>query len=322
MLHAPTRNVITVTLLALILSGCATLSGKSGKDSGKSSEYSELYDGDMQVAHEAGGKKKTAEQAIADGDRALALGDLDRAMFEYVRAQELSGGDATTLNKIGAIHARLGNPQLAARAYALSLKFEPENPMALEGIGLLLLAERNYDKARTYLESALKAEPGRWRTHNALGMLDDLAGAHEAAAGHYRQALEQPEAGLTRADTAQLWNNLGYSLYMAGDWKGALLHFQKSLNAIPEFERAWQNIGLVYTRKGQYDNALDAYLHVMDKPQAYNNIGYVCMINQRYDQAEKFFRQAIKLSPTYYVKAQENLDRLKRLRVAGDTRTD
>jgi Flp pilus assembly protein TadD len=322
MLNARTRNTVTATLLVLALSGCATLSGKDRADSGKPSEYSELYNGDMQVAHEAGGKGKTAEQAIADGDRALALGDLDRAMYEYVRAQELNGGDASTLNKIGTIHARLGNKQLAARAYVLSLKFEPENPVAQEGIGLLLLGERNYDQARTYLEAALKAEPGRWHSLNGLGMLDDLAGAHAAAAGHYRQALDQPKAGLTRQDTAQLQNNLGYSLYMSGDWEGALLHFHKALNASPEFERAWQNIGLLYTRKGQYDNALDAYLHVMDKPQAYNNIGYVCMINQRYDQAEKFFRQAIKLSPTYYIKAHENLDRLKRLRVAGGSGID
>jgi Flp pilus assembly protein TadD len=315
MLHIRNPLLITICLLALTLPGCATL---SGKDTEKKSEYGELYNGDMQVAHEAGGKEVTAEQAIAEGDRALALGDLDRAMFEYVHAQELNGGDATTLNKIGTIHVRLGNPLLAARAYAISLKFEPGNTVAMEGIGLLLLAERHYDSARTHLEAALQTEPGRWRSHNALGMIDDLNGDHAAAAEHYRQALEQPEAGLGRHDTAQLLNNLGYSLYLSGDWDGALLQFHKALNASPEFERAWQNIGLVYTRKGLYDNALEAYLHVMDKPQAYNNIGYVCMINQKYDRAGYFFQQAIKLSPSYYVKAHENLDRLNRLRASAE----
>jgi hypothetical protein len=33
-----------------------------------------------------------------------------------------------------------------------------------------------------------------------------------------------------------------------------------------------------------------------------------------YDAAAHFFQKAIKLSPTYYVKAHENLDRVNRLR--------
>jgi hypothetical protein len=46
------------------------------------------------------------------------------------------------------------------------------------------------------------------------------------------------------------------------------------------------------------------------------------MINRNYDQAYHFFQQAIKLSPTYYVRAHENLERLNRLRVAAGSGTD
>jgi len=101
---------------------------------------------------------------------------------------------------------------------------------------------------------------------------------------------------------------------LAGDWQQALQYFHQALNYDPDFERTWQNLGLVYTRKGEYDRALDAFRRVMDKPEAYNNIGFVCMINQDYDAAAHFFQKAIKLSPTYYVKAHENLDRVNRLR--------
>jgi uncharacterized protein HemY len=55
----------------------------------------------------------------------------------------------------------------------------------------------------------------------------------------------------------------------------------------------------------------------MEKPDAYNNLGYLCMINQQYDNAEYFLQKAIKLSsPSYHVKAHENLDRLEILRGA------
>lgn len=322
MLHTRTRLFVTSLLLALILPGCAMLSGRGGDTaSGKSSAFGKLYTGDTRLARAAGDEHKTAAQAIADGDRALALGDFDQALYEYVQALETNGGDAATLNKIAAIQNHLGHAPLAARAYALSLHFKPGNPEALEGIGLLLLRERQYDSARTELEAALKADPKRWRSLNGLGMLDDLAGDHAAAAGRFRKALAIPGADTAGHESAQLWNNLGYSLYMSGDLQGALQNFYTAIDKDPAFKRAWENIGLVYTRMGDYDRALDAYQRVMDKPEAYNNVGYVCMINDRYDLAEHYFRQAIDLSPTYYVKAHDNLERLNTLRSSAANQT-
>jgi len=304
------RHLIAVLGLTLALAGCASNPGRNTE----APRYSDLYNGEMKLTHEAGEHEITLEDAIAKGDQALAEGDTDKAMFEYVHALEISGGDADTLNKIGAIHAGLGNIGLAARAYMLSLKLDAENPAALEGVGLILLRERRYDDARRHLTAALEKEPQRWQSHNGLGMLADLEGDYAQAAAHYSQALELPPGIVQQPETALLLNNLGYSLYLSGDWEGALTHFHKALDYNPDFERAWQNLGLVYTRQGEYDRAMEAFRHVMAKPEAYNNMGFVCMINQQYEQADYFFRQAITLSPSYYVKAHENLDRLNRLR--------
>ncbi|MGD2113163.1 MAG: tetratricopeptide repeat protein [Gammaproteobacteria bacterium] len=304
------RHLTALLGLILALAGCATNPGRNTEDAG----YSELYNGEMKVAHAAGQQETTRDEAVARGDQALADGDMDRAMYEYVHALEISDGDAETLNKIGAIHTRLGNLRLAARAYTLSLKLEPENAAALEGVGLLLLRERRYEDARRHLAAALEKDPHRWQSHNGLGMLADLEGEHAQAAEHYSRALEIPPGSEQLPDTALLLNNLGYSLYLNGDWQGAQQHFRRALDYRPDFTRAWQNLGLVHTRKGEYDLAMEAFRHVMDKPEAYNNIGFVCMINRQYEQAEYFFRQAIQLSPTYYVKAHENLERLNRLR--------
>ena len=304
------RHLIAVLGVAVALVGCAT---NPGRDT-DADNYSELYNGEMKVAHEAGHHETTSEEAITNGDRALAEGNADRAMYEYVQALEISGGDSAVLNKIGGIHTRQGNLVLAARAYSLSLKLEPENPAALEGVGLLFLRERRYEDAKRHLTVALEKDPVRWQSQNGLGMMADLDGDHVLAASYYRQALATPPEAVQQPDKAVLLNNLGYSLYLSGDWQEALQYFHQALNYNPDFERAWQNLGLVYTRNGQYDRALDAFRRVMDKPEAYNNIGFVCMINQNYADAAHFFQKAIKLSPTYYVKAHENLDRLNRLR--------
>ena len=299
-----------LVLLMLALAGCAS---NPARDAGAAG-YSELYNGEMKVAHEAAEHEATLEETIARGDHDLAAGDTDHALYEYVHALEISGGDAETLNKIGAIHTHLGDMGLAARAYMLSLKLDAENPAALEGVGLIFLRERRYDDARRHLTAALEKDPQRWQSHNGLGMIADLEGDHTKAADHYMQALEMQPGSRQLPDTALLLNNLGYSLYLAGDWPGALQRFHKALDYNPDFERAWQNLGLVYTRRGEYDRALEAFRHVMDKPEAYNNVGYVCMINDRYDLAEHYFRQAIDLSPTYYIKAHDNLEQLNTLR--------
>jgi len=308
------RHTHWIAILALAMTGCASLPGmnKGNPESADNAEYNELYNGEMQVAHEAGQKEITVEEVIASGDRALATGDADRAMYEYVHALQLSGGDAGTLNKIGSIHTSLGNYQLAARAYVLSLRLDAGNPTALEGVGLLLLRDRRHDDAKKHLLAALESEPNRWKSHNGLGMLADLEGDHAAAATHFQQALDSSPNAIQ--DKARLLNNLGYSVYMSGDLDGALKYFYNAIDYNPNFERAWQNIGLVYTRQAKYNRALGASLHVMDKPEAYNNIGFLCMIDEQYDCAEYHFKKAIKLSPTYYVKAHENLDRLQILR--------
>lgn len=302
---------IAPLILALAMTGCASMSSQGTGEQKSNQGYEGLYNGEMQVAHDAKRTETTAEEAIASGDHALAIGDIDRAMYNYVHALEMSGGDSATLNKIGAIHVSLGNLPLAARAYALSLRIDAKNPTALEGIGLMLLRDRRYEEAKQHLAAALVVEPQRWQSHNGLGMLADLDGEHDTAATHYRQALDNSTGILGTTQKARLQNNLGYSLYMSGDHNAALQYFYRALDSYPDFERPWHNIGLVYTRQGNFDRALDAYLNVMKKPAAYNNIGFLCMINEDYGCAEYYFKVAIKISPSYYVKAHENLDRLK-----------
>jgi uncharacterized protein HemY len=49
-----------------------------------------------------------------------------------------------------------------------------------------------------------------------------------------------------------------------------------------------------------------------DEAAAYNTVGYICLLNQRYPQAEDFFTRAISTSPVYYRLATENLEETRR----------
>jgi Flp pilus assembly protein TadD len=296
--------------MIIALPACSTSPSKQADTEAKkeAGPYKELYKGDQKVVHETEKSFSSFEEAVQRGDQALAEGAADKALFAYVQALQISGGDAETLNKIGEIHIQTNNFTLATRAFDESLKLSPDNSGALEGLGLIYLRQRDYEQAKVNLTKAVQQEPDRWRAHNALGMVADLQGDFVTAVYHYNEALKQ------EPNSPELLNNLGYSLYLAGDWDGALRNYRKALNFDPNYQRVWQNMGLVYTRQGNFDAAVDAFRRIMDKPKAYNNVGYLCMINGDYANAEKFFRLAIKQSPTFYEKAQENLDRVHRLR--------
>jgi tol-pal system protein YbgF len=301
-------NLGLLFAVLLVLNGCTTNPAKKAEDD---SPYDGLYSGSAEVkrTHEAKRTAQTAEEAIALGDKALRKGELDQAVFQYIKAMELNGGgDATTLNKIGDIQNKMGNYAHAGQAYQLSLNLEPDNQHALEGLGLIQLRDRNYTAAKGNLTRALTINQNLWRTHNALGAIADLQGDHVTAQNHYRQSL------LLQPNSLNVINNYGYSLYLSGDWNEALAEFRKALNISPDFERAWYNIGLLYARQGRFQDALGAFDNVMGRPQAYNDIGYICMINGDYRQAELYLRKAIKLSSTYYKKAHENLEKMMRLK--------
>ena len=106
---------------------------------------------------------------------------------------------------------------------------------------------------------------------------------------------------------------MGYSHYMSGDWDGAEKHYRKAVQNDKYFERAWRNLGLLYTRKSDYEKAVSAFTQVEDLPEAYNDIGFICMLNGKYEISEAFFKRAIKLAPRYYEAANTNLQKNRQL---------
>lgn len=293
---------LRVALSAVLLgvAGCATT--PAHEDSG--GRYNQLFDEQLKVLFATQFPVNTAQEAMKKGDEAMRNGYTDLALFNYIRALELDANSYEALYKIGSIHEKRGNRRLAELAYRWTLKLSENHAGAWEGVGLMLLEKRQYDPAEKALRKAVQADPRRWRAHNALGVIADLKKKYQKADAYYRAALH------VVPNSPRVLNNLGYSKYLAGDWNDAERLFEMALNYDPQYERAWMNLGLLHTRFGRYDKALRAFRRVMDEPSAYNNVGYVCMLDGNDKMAETFFRKAIQLSASYYPAANENLKRI------------
>jgi Flp pilus assembly protein TadD len=285
----------TLTALAIgcgVLTGCASAPARSGG----------------QTTGEA--VTTNADELGAKAAEARAKGDLDLALKLYVQRAELDPTDADALFEIGAIYEFRGDAPLAARAYARAVQIEPQHSRALEGLGLRYFAERQLDDARPLLQRAVDADNTLWRSHNALGLIADALGRHSEAGGHYAAALA------LRPGSAAILNNRGYSQYLAGALDAAERDFRAALAAEPGYDKAWQNLGLIFARRRDYAAALAALERVVAEHVAANDVGYIAMLSGDFGTAERLFAEAIRLSPRFYQTANDNAAELRRRRTA------
>jgi len=457
--------LVLVSITALI-SSCATVAENPQQDVANNP----LYDGASPVTFESVFTADAAVNYVVLGDRELAKGELDKALFAYLQALDGAEDQAVVYLKIGNIHRSRGNSELAKKAFKLALKSKPDDTAALQALGLIHLKARHYSRAEKYFNLAIKADEKRFvglkeneavattsdeevvriktdivtlkqelretlkhrselygqidslkkgadqpsnydlkiadlskqlktlsgdfadshpdvlliksqltqleakrdqqrlqadssndqeqvseiREHltqtndkatqigsqlrarqqallnaeaviiqqkavkpfdssspvwayNGLGILADLDSRYEEAIEYYQRASQ------IKPRSAQIYNNLGYSNYLANNWVLAEKYFRNALNYDRNYERTWRNLGLLYTRMGRYDDALLTLSRVMDKASAYNSVGYLCMLQGKHLEADKFFDQAIELMPSYYKLAYENKDKNKML---------
>lgn len=453
-------------LVAVFISGCATMTEAPKQNAARSP----LYDGASPVTFESVFSAGDGADYVALGDRELAKGEIDKALFAYLQALE-SANDKTDLYfKVGGIHLGRGNLDLAEKAFNLALESNADDTATLQALGLIHLKARNYARAEEYFKLAIKADEKRfigleeheavpvvsneevirikrniatlkqdlrealkhrsdlygqmnsltkdeshpssydskiaglnkrlerlsrdftdnhpdvlliksqltqleakrdqeqslihsgaereqglairerlaqsndkatqigsqlrakqqellnaeavimqrkavkpydsfspvW-AYNGLGILADLNGRYDEAIEYYQKANQ------IKPRSAQINNNLGYSNYLSDNWADAEKYYRNALNYDRNYERTWRNLGLLYTRMGQYEDALITFNRVMEKAAAYNSIGYLCMLQGKHIEADQFFDKAIELMPSYYTLAYENKDKNKLL---------
>ena len=62
---------------------------------------------------------------------------------------------------------------------------------------------------------------------------------------------------------------------------------------------------------GRYEEALEVFKKSGDEAAAYNNLGYIFMIEGKNKEAIEAFEKALEIKPGFYTKAYENLKKAK-----------
>ncbi len=293
--------LIEISVLVLF-SGCASTPDTNSD----TVAHKGLNDDSLDVLFVTEFPVESEEDALTRAEQAIEEGEIDKALFYFVRALQFRPDNVDVLMRIAEIQARRQDFALAKRAFLITIQHDPNRSGALEGLGLIYMAEGSDAEAISNLTSAVANDEHLWRAHNALGVYADKAADYPTALQHYNLALSiNPEAGHVR-------NNRGYSKYLAGDIEGATLDLYTAANDWG-FLHAWANLGKIYAEEGMYRDAIKTYKLVMSEANALNNTGYSAIENGDLVLAERYLSKAIRLSPTYFPSAEENLSLLQEL---------
>jgi Flp pilus assembly protein TadD len=262
----------------------------------------DFRDADLDVIFATEFPVTSKADALQRAQTSLAEGEIDRGLFFYVKALNFEPDDTHLLYRIGRIHDHSGNAEMATRAYTLALGANPDFVPALESRGLLLLANKEDDRARQDLVRAVVLDASAWRAHNGLGLIEDRNGNHAMAIGHYTAALD------IKPGVAEILNNRGYSRMLAGRYGVAEADLRQS--AAHGYQKAWINLGVLMARNRQYGEAVDAFNEVLAEPESLNKAAEIAIENRDHEVAQRLLEKAIEESPMYFPEAEQNLAQL------------
>lgn len=292
-----------VACIIFMLAGCASTPSQETPVAGE-----ELRNKNLDVLFATEFPVASIDEALSIAAQSLNAGDIDKAIFFYVRALQFEPENVHLLTHIGDIHVRRGDPAMAKRAFLRAIQFEPAFPPALESLGLIDMEEGRDGDALARLTLAVAGDERRWRAHNALGIFADKAGRHDVAQDHYRTALA------INPGAAHVLANAGYSRFLDGDIEAAIRDLRDAASE-HGFVAAWGNLATIHASQRRYEDAVGAFRRVMSDANAYNATGKIAMNNGDMQDAFRLLSEAINRSTTYFPEAEERLKKLQALGV-------
>ena len=127
--------------------------------------------------------------------------------------------------------------------------------------------------------------------NNLLGLAYDRLGWHRQAAEAYERALS-----VSPKDYVAL-TNLGYSLYLAEDYRGALKRLKQAAKLAPSEPVIFNNLGVVNARLGHYDDAYKNFARGSGEYEAHLKLAGILEDQKRDKEAVSHYEAALRLQP-------------------------
>lgn len=287
--------IAMLVIAGLALTGCVNKS------------YDDKTFNEFAYGEETPGVKLTSEQHEQVGDGYVRRNNPEMALMHFNKAIEIDKTNLDARVKRGDLLVSQGLEEQALAEYNRVLEADSDHAIANEAAGCVYFRAGLFTEARTHLDKAVALNPLLWKAHNYLGIIHDRAGEYDAAATEFSAALELHQGG----GVDEIYNNLGVVDIARKQYGEAVEAFRQALKSGGVSARTYNNLGLALARLGRLDEALESFKYAGGEARANNNLGYVLLTENQPGQAVPYFEKAIELSPSYYVKAADNLKRAR-----------
>ena len=256
-----------------------------------------------------GPKIATVQDTLLESAKnAEKMGDFKGAAQLYQQVLEKHPDDKDILLSLADAYRRSGDHARAIAVYDNLLLKDSGNAAAKEGKGLALMAKGDFDTPVALLDQAAKADPTRWKTLNALGILFTTRNMHKEAQQYFDAALKQSPGN------PSILNNMGLSQAMNRQFDEAAnsLMQASALTASNSVDRKRidLNLALVYAISGKLDEANDIAEQYFTGPVLDNNKGLYAHLAKDDQMAKAYLNMALTESKVFYQKAWNNLQQI------------
>ena len=203
---------------------------------------------------------KAIQQQPQDASIWLEQGDFftisrmyNKAIDSYNQAIELKPNEYKALLAKGNVLAQLDREQSALDTLDKALQLRPQSYMALQAKGAVYFAAGNLDRAIANYNQAIKINPDFAPLWRDLGLAFNQQ-------GNYTQGLKSLTKASKLADyDPETWQGLAEAWEATGQSQAALSAINRAIEINPQNPQLWRQKGLIYTKRGEYNEACANY---------------------------------------------------------------
>ena len=182
-------------------------------------------------------------------------------------------------------------PLEASRVIRRMIAMRPDEVEPYYMLARAFLGMEQYESAEKMLATALSKDPRYAPAHALHGVLLDTVGRSNEAENSHRRAV-----ALAPKD-ASYRNNLGFNLYLRGQYPRAIKAYRAGLELDPAARRIHNNLGFAYGRVGELDLAEKSFKFAGPPAQASCNIGFIYEQRGNDEAAYQSFLVAVTQDP-------------------------
>jgi Flp pilus assembly protein TadD len=244
---------------------------------------------------------------VGKGKESLDKEDLAVAEYYFVAALNKEPHSEAALTGLGEVLQRRGKFDEADATFRRALQTTPDSVAATVGLGRVCRDRGDDEEALQHLRRAAQLAPDDPTVLGELALTYQASNDDASAEALFQVVVD-------KTGSAEAYNNLGFSRLLQRRYSDAVPPLEKAVSLAPGDSRVRNNLAVAYAMTGRSERAYRLFENTLGKAAAYNNLGYLYMIQGRRQEAEAALRSAMEASPAYYVRAGENQDRLGEFR--------